>query len=894
MSAPQYHTTTGLPSKHSKHSKPSKHSKHSKPSKHSKHSKPTNYASIVNAVSATAVTNSGPQSTESYNVTDQRRSRESENNDGGFSFDEIKTTLEALDRERVCRYRGDSDSAECFETIANRAIESYIQKVATIGTNQNTTVCTGEKMSQVVIEFIHTLIGLGKIQKIIEVIQNVYNDKLTKSLDHVIFLIVLLTTISDAKSGSAANTSAIRSAGYSLVKNFRTGSHILQWAGEHIQICKATGSKGTGAGFRNAVKAWFMKYDDKPLQLEYQVIKYQNRNGVTMKDLLCLCHIKPTSKTRGSAKKIGSSQIRDCVSPGMQFVLAHIVDGFAPACTELDEVAGRKLHMIEKSGSTKYCKDRQSIEREILDALECVAYAAGVQICKSDNSDLSLVIKMIDAFGITTEMVNNSHVNDIGVKASLASRDIPSISLLHEFKVDVIASHITEHQNIQPFFSLYKNGMISTSTPPIVTETAIQEPLDLSKLLEDEIQYEMVEMVEMVEMAEMVEMVEMAEMVEMVEMAEMVEKAEKAKMVEKVEFVKKPLEREWTMPYTRCIRSLNGLGPLFDRMTYPLAPQMKRMISDFLVNPSIVERSGVHPFSILTALATYKAGHSFRGSQTWEVLPFIVDLLDQAQRVSFQNCKPHGKITAHMIDGSGSMRGDNSTSIPFLNASEVCAFMVSLSMEIENVRTHPERFYAGVFQGWQSPHYTYQDITNQLTNTSTLSSCQNQLAKIPGGMTNMMVAFDYYRHALAESLRLATAGDRAYSHVKSFLELPGFIELFQMWTDNEINSGKKIPECLDEYLEVQRQAIWQFPYTLCGKKIDPDLLFRRHCAKLAVVCTQATKFVVGDPFDTRIICVSGFDASGPQRITDFIQEWDTKTEYGDTKTEYGSPTTHLD
>lgn len=67
----------------------------------------------------------------------------------------------------------------------------------------------------------------------------------------------------------------------------RTGYHLYMWA----TYTKNLG--GTGMGWRKAVARWM--YSKKPEQLAYQAIKYQQREGWALADVLRLAHVKPKS-----------------------------------------------------------------------------------------------------------------------------------------------------------------------------------------------------------------------------------------------------------------------------------------------------------------------------------------------------------------------------------------------------------------------------------------------------------------------------------------------------------------------------------------------------------------------------------------------------------------------
>lgn len=798
---------------------------------------PSAYASIAaQAIASEArASASGTLATEPLPRSDPRSEYESANLNGGYSFDQIKATKTAI-------ARGQTD-------LARKFAQDYLLKVATIGTNENVVNASAQQLTTTAIDFTNYLIQNGMADLVIKVVSDVYNGNRAKKIEHAMFLLSLCTSVPDSISGSQQKTAEIRGLGYQFIPELRTGSHFLTWVSTHIGICEQRGSKGTGNGFRNACNAWFLKNPAKNLQ--YQVVKYGNRDGFTMKDVMALTHIKPTSKRRNAAKRKGSSKIRDYLSAGIQFVLACVVNGFESALTELDEVAGRKFALCQ-TDSQKV----GAISREMADALECVAYEAAVRIGKSDASTIDQVIQAIDVFGITHEMVNNSFMKDQSVLAALLSRTIPSRAETLAIKVDVMGPHLADLTNIAPFFEAFSEGRLFTlddsqaGTSESGATGAADAADDLGSMLEREIE---------------------AAIAGESDARPVVEPQAEVAVVPRI-----------TMPYNACTRFLNRLtlANLFDRTQYPRAPQILRMLENFLVDPVVVGKSRIHPMAIFTALATYQSGRGARGGLTWTPNRQITQALEAAIRVAFQNCKPHNKIVAHLIDASGSMTWVQSCTIPGVNAREVVAFMVGLSMEIEDIANHPERVYAGYFGG--GGYYTrggqqFVDVTDQLKQNPTLSKVKTMFSRISGGITNMQVGFDYYREMLKTSLQRALAGDRAYSHIRSALELPGFVELFQMWTDNDINSGKKVPDCLDDYHRVQRAACRAFPRRLDGTEVDPELLFRQHSAKLTIVCTLASKYVVGDPFDTRVLCISGFDSSGPQLITNFLEDWDVRT-----------------
>jgi 60 kDa SS-A/Ro ribonucleoprotein len=87
-----------------------------------------------------------------------------------------------------------------------------------------------------------------------------------------------------AMAAKLGDFAARRAALAALSKVCRTGTHLMQFA-EYMQ---AFG--GWGRGTRTAVRRWF---NGKPVDaLAYQVVKYQTRDGWSMRDLLRLAHPK--------------------------------------------------------------------------------------------------------------------------------------------------------------------------------------------------------------------------------------------------------------------------------------------------------------------------------------------------------------------------------------------------------------------------------------------------------------------------------------------------------------------------------------------------------------------------------------------------------------------------
>lgn len=78
-----------------------------------------------------------------------------------------------------------------------------------------------------------------------------------------------------------------------LPKVCRIGTHIFQFAEAGQSF------RGWGRGLRTAVAKWYTDKDVK--DLAYQCVKYQQREGWSHRDLLRLCHAKPSDSTNSKA-----------------------------------------------------------------------------------------------------------------------------------------------------------------------------------------------------------------------------------------------------------------------------------------------------------------------------------------------------------------------------------------------------------------------------------------------------------------------------------------------------------------------------------------------------------------------------------------------------------------
>jgi hypothetical protein len=105
---------------------------------------------------------------------------------------------------------------------------------------------------------------------------------------------------------------------------------------------------------------------------------------------------------------------------------------------------------------------------------------------------------------------------------------------------------------------------------------------------------------------------------------------------------------------------------------------------------------------------------------------------------------------------------------------------------------------------------------------------------------------------------------------KNVFNLKGFVEVMFLITDNDVNSGDQPMDVLNVYWSLVREAFRLIPFDKDGTQCDSEVLFNKYVPRLIVIATQGGNCTVGDPRDSRILNVSGFDSCVPILIDTFI------------------------
>ncbi len=262
------------------------------------------------------------------------------------------------------------------------------------------------------------------------------------------------------------------------------------------------------------------------------------------------------------------------------------------------------------------------------------------------------------------------------------------------------------------------------------------------------------------------------------------------------------------MPMTALIRNLGNMSKC--GLLTGTSDAMVEVVKK-LKDADYIRKSRVHPITVLLALKTYANGCGFRGGNTWTVVPQIVAALNDAFYGAFANVEATGQKFFLGIDVSGSMGSTiNNTNLTCAEAAAAIAMVV--------MRTEP-RFWC----------YGFCDKLVDLTLTPSMSleDVLTKTRKNNFGSTDCAAAINYAR---ANKLD---------------------VDVFVIITDNDTWAG---------YNNHPSQALEAY-----RKEMN------KPNAKMLVLATAGNCHTIADPKDPRQLDVSGFDASVPQAISEFVK-----------------------
>ena len=233
-----------------------------------------------------------------------------------------------------------------------------------------------------------------------------------------------------------------------------------------------------------------------------------------------------------------------------------------------------------------------------------------------------------------------------------------------------------------------------------------------------------------------------------------------------------------------------------------------------------IRRARLHPLALLAALRTYARGRGVKGEGTWAPVAEVVDALDGAFYLAFENAPATGRRIMLALDVSGSMMS------PVHGMSFISCREASAAMALVTAATEPEhRLVAFTRGGYRSmwPGLGSGLAPLPISPRQRLDDVVKVVEGLPFGGTDCALP-------MVEALKHRWA-----------------VDVFVVFTDSETWAGDIHPaQALRAYRE--RTGI---------------------AAKLVVVAMASNGFTIADPDDAGMLDVVGFDAATPRVISDF-------------------------
>jgi 60 kDa SS-A/Ro ribonucleoprotein len=277
------------------------------------------------------------------------------------------------------------------------------------------------------------------------------------------------------------------------------------------------------------------------------------------------------------------------------------------------------------------------------------------------------------------------------------------------------------------------------------------------------------------------------------------------------------------MPLTALIRNLGTMTKV--GLIAPGASATQKVV-DRLSDHEVLRGARVHPIAVLVALKTYAQGRGMKGSGKWTPVTRVVDALDKAFYLSFDNARTTGKRIMLALDVSGSM-GSPVLGMDFLTCRDASA-----AMALVTAATEPEHRLVAFTKGdypsmWSATHGSeYNTGLSSLTISprQRLDDVVRTIGNLPFGGTDCALP-------MVEALKHRWP-----------------VDAFVVFTDSETWAGNIHPtQALRDYRE--RMGI---------------------AAKLVVVAMTSNGFSIADPNDAGMLDVVGFDTATPSVLSDFI------------------------
>jgi 60 kDa SS-A/Ro ribonucleoprotein len=262
-----------------------------------------------------------------------------------------------------------------------------------------------------------------------------------------------------------------------------------------------------------------------------------------------------------------------------------------------------------------------------------------------------------------------------------------------------------------------------------------------------------------------------------------------------------------SMPYKALVRNLGKLTAI--GLLRPQSAATALVVAR-LIDRKRVSNSGIHPMALLAALLTYKQGRGERGGLKWLPVPNVIDAIDDAFYLAFDNVEPSGKRVYLALDASGSMQSSTVAGMPYVTAA-----MASAALAMLFVRSEP---------GCTIAAFHDEIFPVDITRKDRVDRACSAIVREPRGTDASLPMQDALERGLV-------------------------VDAFVIVTDSETWAGDRHPvQALHRYRRTTGIA-----------------------AKLVVIAMAANGYSIADPNDALQMDVAGFDASVPQVVADFVR-----------------------
>lgn len=235
------------------------------------------------------------------------------------------------------------------------------------------------------------------------------------------------------------------------------------------------------------------------------------------------------------------------------------------------------------------------------------------------------------------------------------------------------------------------------------------------------------------------------------------------------------------------------------------------LVTEKLTNLEVLKKGRVHPLAVLVAQNTYASGRGVKGDSTWDVIPDVVEALENAFYMSFDAIVPANKRFVFGLDVSGSMSYGAIAGMPGITPA-----IATGVLSMVTYRTEPKCVVMGFSDTFKNLGITRKD---------TLKTVQNKVVLNNFGGTDTSIPPTWALENKVEA------------------------DVFVILTDNDTWAGKThTSQALKKYRD--------------GMGIP---------AKMVVAGMTSTGFTIADPSDPLTMDVVGFSSDTPSVISGFAR-----------------------